>query len=156
MTGPLDAEEMSLWHAWKLAADTVRAKVAADITAATGLSDADFGVLTRVAELGGGRMRQNALAESMGWHRSRLSHQLTRMEQRGLLTRYGTGGGGVEVQLTATGRDRAQAARPVHAAAVRRHLTGQLDPEQRQQLQRILDTLTAHPADRAGSQAPSG
>lgn len=154
MTGPLDAEEMSLWHAWKLAADTVRAKIAADITAAAGLSEADFGVLTRVAELGGGRMRQNALAGSMGWHRSRLSHQLTRMEQRGLLTRHGIDGR-VEVQLTHAGHDRAQAARPVHAAAVRRHLTGHLDAEQRQQLQHILDTLTVHPADRAGSHAPS-
>lgn len=154
MTGPLDAEEMALWHAWKLAADTVRAKIAADINAAAGLSDADFGVLTRVAELGGGHMRQNALADSMGWHRSRLSHQLTRMEQRGLLTRHGIDGG-VEVQLTHAGHDRAQAARPAHAAAVRRHLTGRLGPAQRQQLQHILDTLTAQHADRAGSHPPS-
>ena len=141
----LDGAEMSLWHAWKLAADTVRARIAADITAAAGLSDADFGVLTRVAEAGGGRMRQNVLAESMGWHRSRLSHQLTRMEQRGLLTRHR-----VEVQLTGTGRDRVKAARPVHAAAVRRHLTGHLDPQQRLQLQQVLDALTA---DRAADQA---
>src|ERR1700691_4891812 len=96
----LDAGEMQLWHAWKFAADTVRARIAAGITAATGLSDADFGVLTGIADLGGGRMRQNALAESMGWHRSRLSHQLARMEQRGLLTRHRVEGG-VEVRLTA-------------------------------------------------------
>jgi DNA-binding MarR family transcriptional regulator len=152
VTEPLDAEEMALWHAWKLAADTVRARIAADITAAVGLSDADFGVLTRVAELGGGRMRQNALAESMGWHRSRLSHQLTRMEQRGLLTRRGVDGG-VEILLTSAGRERAQAARPVHAAAVRRRLTGRLDPAQRRQLRRALDILTAQPADSTGHQA---
>jgi DNA-binding MarR family transcriptional regulator len=153
VTEPLDAEEMSLWHVWKLAADTVRARIAADITAAVGLSDADFGVLTRVAELGGGRLRQNALAESMGWHRSRLSHQLTRMEQRGLVTRHGADGG-VEVRLTDTGRGLAEAARPVHAAAVRRHLTGRLDPAQRQQLGAALDALTVQPG--AGPRAPSG
>lgn len=147
MHEPLDAEEMSLWHAWKLAADTVRARIAADIAAAVGLSDADFGVLTRVAELGGGRMRQNALAESMGWHRSRLSHQLTRMEQRGLVTRRGVDGG-VEVQLTDIGRDYAKAARPVHAAAVRHHLIDRLSPSQRRQLRHALDALTAQ---RAGS-----
>jgi len=138
----LDSGEISLWHAWKLATDTVRARIAADITAAVGLSDADFGVLTRVAELGDGRMRQNALAESMGWHRSRLSHQLTRMEERGLLTRHGVGGG-VEIRLTDTGRDRAEAARPVHAAAVRRHLIDRLNPTERRQLQHALDALTA-------------
>lgn len=152
MTEPLDAEEMALWHAWKLAADTIRARIAADITAAVGLSDADFGVLTRVAELGGGRMRQNALAESMGWHRSRLSHQLTRMEERGLLTRHGVDGG-VEVRLTDAGRDRAESARPVHAAAVRRHLIGRLRPSQLRQLHDALDTLTAQPADGPGHQA---
>jgi DNA-binding MarR family transcriptional regulator len=146
---PLDAGELSLWHAWKLAADSVRARIAADITAAVGLSDADFGVLTRVAELGGGCMRQNALAESMGWHRSRLSHQLTRMEQRGLLTRHGVGGG-VEVRLTDTGRDRAQAARPVHAEAVRRHLIDRLDPSQRRELLLALDALTAQGSASAG------
>jgi hypothetical protein len=36
-----------------------------------------------------------------------------------------------------------RAARPVHAAAVRRHLTGRLDPAQRRQLGRALDALTA-------------
>jgi DNA-binding MarR family transcriptional regulator len=153
VTELLDAEEMSLWHAWKLAADTVRARIAADITAAVGLSDADFGVLTRVAELGGERMRQNTLAESLGWHRSRLSHQVTRMEQRGLLTRHAVDGG-VEIRLTDTGRDRAEAARPVHAAAVRRHLIDRLGPMQRQQLRHALDTLTAQPADGPRHQAP--
>jgi DNA-binding MarR family transcriptional regulator len=99
-------------------------------------------------------MRQNALAESTGWHRSRLSHQLTRMEQRGLLTRHGVDGG-VEVRLTDTGRDRAKAARPVHAAAVRRHLIDRLDPSRRRQLRHTLDALTAQPADNPGHQ-PSG
>ena len=141
MTESLDDQEMLLWHAWKVAGDAVRVRIAADITAAVGLSDADFGVLTRVAEIGGGRMRQNALAESMGWHRSRLSHQLTRMEQRGLLTRHAVVSG-VEIRLTVAGRDRAGAARPVHAAAVRRHLIDKLKPEERQQLLRALGALT--------------
>jgi DNA-binding MarR family transcriptional regulator len=140
VTEPLDAGELALWHAWKLAADTVRARIAADIAAAVGLSDADYGVLTRLAD--SGPLRQNALAESMGWHRSRLSHQLTRMEQRGLLTRR-TVAGGVELRLTDHGRERAAAARPVHAEAVRRHLIDPLTPPRRRQLRQALDTLTA-------------
>jgi DNA-binding MarR family transcriptional regulator len=140
VTELLDAEEMALWHAWKVAAETVRVRIATDIAAAVGLSDADFGVLTRLAD--NGDMRQNALAESMGWHRSRLSHQLTRMEQRGLLTRH-TVASGVELRLTARGRERAEAARPVHAEAVRRHLIEPLTASRRQQLRRILETLAA-------------
>ncbi|MEV6610874.1 MarR family winged helix-turn-helix transcriptional regulator [Kutzneria sp. NPDC051319] len=140
----LDADEMALWHAWKSAADTVRARIAEDITAAVGLSDADFAVLTRVAELGGGRLRQNALAESVGWHRSRLSHQLSRMEHRDLLTRH-PADGGVEVHLTDAGHSLARRARPAHADAVRRHLLDHLDPTQRRQLRHALDALTDTP-----------
>jgi DNA-binding MarR family transcriptional regulator len=111
-----------LWHAWKRATETVRSRVAADITAATGLSDPDFGVLTRVVDAG--RMRQSALAESMGFHRSRLSHHLSRMRERGLITTE-PAGNGVDVLATERGRALVQQARPVHAAAVRRYL---LDP----------------------------
>lgn len=117
----LSDDEMALWQAWKLASETVRTRIATDITSATGLSDPDFGVLTRVVELGDGRMRQNRLAESMGYHRSRLSHHLARMEDRGLITRAAVSGG-VEVIVTAAGRAAVNRARPVHAAAVREHL----------------------------------
>src|ERR1044072_1852914 len=105
VTELLNAEEMALWHAWKRAADTVRARIAADIAAAVGLSDADFAVLTRLAD--SGAMRQNALAEAIGWHRSRPSHQVTRMKQRGLLIRH-TVANGVELRLTGSGRERAE------------------------------------------------
>jgi DNA-binding MarR family transcriptional regulator len=119
----LTPAELDLWHAWKLAAESVRTQVAADIMAATGLSDPDFGVLTRVVEVGGGRMRQSELAESMGYHRSRLSHHLTRMEDRGLVAREpAAAGGGVDVVATEIGVAAVADARPAHAVAVRRHL----------------------------------
>lgn len=133
--------EQALWHAWKLASERIRARVTEDINAAVGLSDADFGVLTRVDD-SGGRMRQNALAESMGWHRSRLSHQLGRMAQRGLLTR-GAVDGGVEVRLTDEGAEQIRRARPVHAAAVRRHLLDRLTSIQQQRLTQLLRVLAA-------------
>jgi DNA-binding MarR family transcriptional regulator len=121
----LSSGEIALWHAWKRATETVRARVAADITAQTGLSDPDFGVLTRVIDAGG-RMRQNQLAQSMGFHRSRLSHHLTRMRERGLIATE-PASNGVEVIATKQGRAVAERARPVHAAAVRRYLADPLD-----------------------------
>ncbi len=116
----LTDDELRVWHAWKTASDRVRASVAQDLAAETGLSDPDFGVLSRVADAGGA-LRQNELASSMGWHRSRLSHQLTRMEQREMVTRRNVGGG-VEVLITAAGQRAIDAARPVHAEAVRKYL----------------------------------
>jgi len=138
---PLTGDEAALWTAWKQASEGVRARVAADILAATGLSDPDFGVLTRVVEIGRGALRQSELTQSLGWHRSRVSHQLTRMEQRGLITRRALPEGGVEIRVTDTGRARVAEARPVHAAAVREHLLRPLEPAQRKALRVTLARL---------------
>jgi DNA-binding MarR family transcriptional regulator len=136
----LNEEEMALWHAWKLASETVRTRIAADITANTGLSDPDFAVLTRVIEIGGGRLRQNRLAELMGYQRSRLSHHLTRMEERGLIIRE-PADGGVDVVATASGSKAVKSARPIHAEAVRRHLLEPLSATERTRLLRALPKL---------------
>jgi len=138
----LDGDEARLWHAWKKAAEMVRMRVAEQLDAATGLSDPDFGILTRLEDLGGGELRQNELASSMGWHRSRLSHQLTRMEQRGLVARSDVPGG-VLVGITPRGRERAAAARPVHARAVRRSLTSLIPPDDAPAVLSALEALAA-------------
>lgn len=136
----LSDDEMRLWHAWKAAADTVRTRVAERLDAETGLSDPDFGVLSRLEDIGGGSLRQNELAASMSWHRSRLSHQLTRMEQRGLLVRS-TVPGGVLVTSTAQGRARIADARTVHARAVREVLVARIPPGQADDLVATLEAL---------------
>ena len=117
----LSEPDLALWQAWKAATQAVRDGVVAEVGAATGLSEPDFGVLTRVAELGGGTLRQNELGASMGWHRARLSHHVTRMQQRGLVVRARSGDG-VSVTITEAGRELVRVARPLHAEAVRRHL----------------------------------
>jgi DNA-binding MarR family transcriptional regulator len=137
---PLTDEETRLWHAWKRASETVRSRIAEEVNAATGLSDPDFGILTRLIDLGNGTLRQNELAASMGWHRSRLSHQLTRMEQRGLLTRRPTDGG-VSATISQQGREVTATARPVHAAAVRRYLSGMVHPDDIHKITTILEGL---------------
>ncbi|MCJ1712558.1 MarR family winged helix-turn-helix transcriptional regulator [Curtobacterium sp. VKM Ac-2922] len=140
MTAPLDAREQRLWHAWKAASEHVRQRVADEIKAGTGLSDPDFGILTRLVELGDGELRQNDLGASMHWHRSRLSHQLTRMEERGLLSRHGVDGG-VLVRITAEGSELVGAARPIHAAAVREHLLAHTDGIEPAVLLHVLEQL---------------
>ena len=151
----LSDDEMELWHAWKLASETVRTRVAADIATETGLSDPDFGVLTRVVEIGNGRLRQNRLAESMGYHRSRLSHHLTRMEERGLIVRE-PAAGGVDVVTTTLGLEAVKAARPVHAAAVRRHLIEPLTITERTALLKSLRTLGAKSSINGAQPASTG
>jgi DNA-binding MarR family transcriptional regulator len=123
----LNDEEMARWSAWKRATESVWHAVGADIAADTGLSTSDFAVLTRVIEVDHGTVRQQRLADDLGWDRSRLSRHLARMEDRGLITRTpGTG----ERLITATteGEQLATAARIAHARAVRAHLLDAIPP----------------------------
>lgn len=117
MVDALDDDEMARWQAWKAATDTVWEQVVRAIGADTGLSAADFSVLTRVVE-SGDPPRQQQLADSIGWQRSRLSRQLSRMADRGLLERVDHENGRV-VRATPAGRRAAASARTAHARAVR-------------------------------------
>lgn len=136
---PLTADEAELWHAWETATAAL-SQVSADVAAETGLSEPDLAVLTRLHDAEGGRLRQSELAAATDWHRSRLSHHLRRMVERGLVAREAVPGG-VEVRLTTMGRAATVRARPVHADAVRRHLVRALPARDRQRLLTLLNRL---------------
>ncbi|MEI9973530.1 MAG: hypothetical protein WDO73_16675 [Ignavibacteriota bacterium] len=75
-------------------------------------------------------MRQQALAESLGWDKSRLSHHLTRMQHKQLIERREADPQVVLVVLTKQGRAKLDAARPIHAASLRRNLLSRLSEKQ--------------------------
>jgi len=137
----LSPRELRIWHAFRLMGEDVLARVGRDIAQATGLSGPEFGVLSRLAAIGKGEMRQQMLATVMGWDKSRLSHQLTRMQERELILRQRTNGQTVLVVLTEIGRERLEAARPVHAESVRRHLLSRLSTEQIDTIVRVSNLL---------------
>lgn len=122
MTQPLDDAETARWIAWKRANDAVIGAVAREIHRAAGLSAADFAVLSRVIENGDGRMPQQDLGAMLDWQRARLSRQLSRMAERGLLRRADGHGRRVLIIATDEGRAALAAARPAHARAVRHAL----------------------------------
>lgn len=136
MTG-LDDAEGDLWEAWKRATDGVRARINAEVALETGLSEPDVSVLSHLHT---GPVRQSVVAAAMGWHRSRLSHHLTRMQERGLVTRSGVSGG-VELRATTMGRAALLRARPIHADAVRRHLVDAVPARDRDRLLTLLRLL---------------
>ena len=137
----LSPQELRVWHAFKLMGEDVLARVGRDIAEGTGLSGPEFGVLSRLAGIGKGEMRQQALAECMGWDKSRLSHQLTRMQERDLIERRESDQRGVLVVLTKQGQKKLDAARPVHAESVRRNLLSRLSAEQTATIVRVSNIL---------------
>ncbi len=84
-------------------------------------------VLARLVELGDGRLRQQELAQLLGWERSRLSRQISRMADRRLVIRERSGSARL-ISATEHGRAAVTAARPAHAVAVRRVLLDQIAP----------------------------
>jgi DNA-binding MarR family transcriptional regulator len=138
---PLSPQELRIWHAFKLMGEDVMERVGRDIAQATGLSGPDFGVLSRLAALGKGEMRQQALAESLGWDKSRLSHHLTRMQRKQLIERRDSDTRIVHVILTKQGKAKLDAARPVHAASVRRNLLSRLSEQQIETIVRVSNLL---------------
>jgi DNA-binding MarR family transcriptional regulator len=137
----LSPQELRVWHAFKLMGEDVLSRVGRDIAEATGLSGPDFGVLSRLVGLGKGEMRQQALAECMGWDKSRLSHQLTRMQERDLIERRDADKRAVLVAITKHGQEKLDAARPIHAESVRRNLLSRLNAEQTATIVRVSNIL---------------
>jgi DNA-binding MarR family transcriptional regulator len=86
-----------------------------------GISQADFSVLSRLTEAPDRKLRTGELAELLAWEKSRVSHQVARMEARGLVerTECDTDGRGTWVGVTAEGRRTLLASTRDHAAAIR-------------------------------------
>jgi len=87
VTKPLTPGERAAWRAVLLVADLLRFEVAAEVGPMTGLSPADHSVLMHLDEAPGRQIGQQNMANAMFWSKSRLSQQLTRMQERGLVER---------------------------------------------------------------------
>jgi len=140
-SGALNSDERATWLAVKRVSGHALAAVGRDIEMATGLSGADFGILTRLDDLGGGSLSQAALLTSLEWEKSRLSHQLTRMEVRQLVKRTRTDNRSLTVQLLPEGKERVNMAQPIHAEAVRKYILQHINDDEARMLMTIVERL---------------
>jgi DNA-binding MarR family transcriptional regulator len=103
-----------------------------------GLSSADYHLLVPLSEAPAQRLRARDLRKAVDWDRSRLSHQIRRMEQRGLIGREECPGDarGTVIRLTPNGRTAIEAAAPGHVETVRRLFIDQLTAEE-------IETITS-------------
>ena len=95
-----------------------------------GLSMHDYEILVELSESPDHRMRMTELADRTAQSRSRLSHQISRMEMRGLVSREDCAGDkrGTFAVLTANGVGTIDQVAPAHVASVRGHFVDQLEP----------------------------
>ena len=97
-----------------------------------GLSGHDYEILVELSEAPEHRLRMTELADATSQSRSRLSHQVTRMENRGLVRRDDCEGDkrGTFAVLTADGMAAIERVAPDHVENVRRHFIDRLEPRQ--------------------------
>jgi DNA-binding MarR family transcriptional regulator/uncharacterized protein YndB with AHSA1/START domain len=124
-------------------------QLARDLHQDSGLSEADYDVLSTLSEQPGDQWRARDLAARLLWSTSRLAHQVGRMEQRGLVERQPAPGDarGALVGLTEPGRAALRAAAPPHVASVRRHMIDLLTDDEVAALDAIADKVIRRLAD---------
>ena len=137
--GPwLSAAQLRAWRAFMSVQLRMNYEMNRQLQSDSDLSLADYHVLNALTGAPGERMQVSDLAALIGWERSRASHQLRRLCERGLAERVPSGADGraTDAILTKAGRQAIDAAAPDHVALVRRLFFDPLNDE-------LLAPLTA-------------
>jgi DNA-binding MarR family transcriptional regulator len=142
----LDPEEQKAWRAWLYSSSLLQDRLDRELTHETGISHAYYEILVALSETPLRAMRMSELADRCLSSRSRLSHAVSRLEERGWVRRQvcAEDGRGQLAVLTDEGFAALEAAAPVHVTGVRTHLFDQLSPQQVENLRDIGETLLRH------------
>lgn len=142
----LNDGEMRAWRAYVIASELLRKQLNRELQDEHGMALADYEVLVRLSEGDGGRMRMAQLASGVASSKSRLSHQIARMEAAGLVRRAecDDDARGVFAEITEAGRARLRETAPTHVTGVREHLIDLLDENDQQALADIFEKVLGH------------
>ncbi len=146
MTKWLTTEEQQAWQGLMHLTAQLQNVMGRQLQDEHGISVADYEVLGRLHDAPGEGLRARDLCASLAWEQSRLSHQLARMQRRGLVEREEceTDRRGATFRLTPTGRTTIERAAPGHVEAVRALVFDALSPHQVTQLADLTGHLLHH------------
>jgi DNA-binding MarR family transcriptional regulator len=118
----LDAEQQKAWRGWLDLNAQLSAALHRHLQATSGLSLPDYDVLVALTDVPDRSLRMYELGSRLGWEKSRVSKQVSRMAARGLVARRECADDrrGAFVDLTDLGLAAIQAAAPAHVEIVRR------------------------------------
>ncbi|HEV7193647.1 MAG TPA: MarR family transcriptional regulator [Jatrophihabitantaceae bacterium] len=142
----LSAEEQRAWRAYLesnlLLFDALDRQMQQD----SGMPHGYYEILVRLSESPSRAMRMSELASTTRSSRSRLSHAVARLEERGWVERLDCASDrrGQVAHLTDEGFAVLEAAAPGHVEAVRTNMIDRLTPEQIATLAQIGEALLDH------------
>ncbi|MDR7301836.1 MarR family winged helix-turn-helix transcriptional regulator [Haloactinomyces albus] len=142
----LGRQEMAAWRTYIVGSALLEHRLSRELQAVHGLSLADYEILVRLSEHPDRQLRMSRLAEDVAHSKSRISHQIRRLESKGLVQRgeCSEDARGVLALLTEEGAHLLEQAAPTHVAGVREHMVDLLTPGEQQMLSEVFQRVTAH------------
>lgn len=139
----LDPADWAMWRSVTAMRSNVDRALEQRLQRDAGISGADFEILHSLSVAEGTRLRAGALAESLGWEKSRISHQVRRMAERGLVERADcpTDLRGTWVVLTEAGADAFATASCGYVETLDRVLFSKLDADDKARFSRTANTV---------------
>ncbi|WP_017587329.1 MarR family winged helix-turn-helix transcriptional regulator [Nocardiopsis ganjiahuensis] len=139
----LEPGEQDVWRGFLRMNAWIYDELERDLRARDGLSLIEYGVLAHLSEAPDQRMRMRDLAEAVIVSKSRLSHQIARLERDGHVRRESCEDDrrGLWAVLTEKGAAVLEQAAPSHATRVRSLMFDRLSPQQVDQLREIVGVL---------------
>jgi DNA-binding MarR family transcriptional regulator len=139
----LTPAQAAAWSSYQRMRVRLAERLNRELSRETGLSEADFEILVALIDAPDDTVRALALRCGLEWEKSRLSHQLRRMEKRGLVRREvcAEDNRSTVIRVTDAGRRLAEEAKRQHEQAVLAVVCDALTPEQVQALGCIADAV---------------
>jgi len=137
---------MTAWRPYVVSTLRLRQRLHRELVEAHDVSLIDYEVLAALSSTPDGSMRMTELADMLGSTKSRLSHQIARMERAGYVRRGKDPDDkrGVTAELTDEGQELLQAVAPTHVRGVRAHLIDLLTEDEHVTLGSVFSRVSAH------------
>ncbi|MGH3900754.1 MAG: MarR family winged helix-turn-helix transcriptional regulator [Pseudonocardiaceae bacterium] len=137
---------MRAWRAYVVGKALLDYRLHRDLQEGHQLALADYELLVRLSEAPYRQARMSTLAEQVASSKSRISHQIGRMEKVGLVRREdcSSDGRGVVAVLTSHGLQVLHSAAPTHVRGVRDNLVDLLSEDEQAMLAEVFERVVSH------------
>ena len=134
------------WRAFHKIGTSLLPHLGRQITNHSGISGTEYVVLVALSELTVPSVNLNRLAHGLGWEISRMSHQVSRMDEAGLVkkTKNLEDSRCFDVSITAKGRKIAEAAIPLQSKEINHCFSQVLTQVQMKSLIEISEAISNH------------
>ncbi|MBK1784342.1 MarR family winged helix-turn-helix transcriptional regulator [Prauserella cavernicola] len=148
----LSDTEMNAWRSYIVSTLRLRQRLHRELTDGHEVSLIDYEVLVCLSQAPENRMRMTELATMLGSTKSRLSHQVGRMEVAGYVRRGKDPEDrrGVTAELTQQGVDLLDGAAPTHVEGVRAHLIDLMSTDEQVAMATVFGRVLTHLTDLEG------